>query len=362
VAATHEEAFLEDIVSHPDDDAPRLVFADWLDDHGEADRAEFIRLQVHGARPLAEEQRRVGEKRQEELLTRHEGTWRSALPALEGVTWVDFSRGFVEAVFVESPEVFLAQAAALFAAAPVRRLQVGRVDAQGARALSRSPYLARLSELNLGNNPGLGRRGVEALAGSPHLHGLAGLLLHYDALGDEAVACLAHSPHLGRLVELYLSGNDLGDEGTAALGRSTSLPRLTDLDLRDNQVGDAGVRALALDGEHDQLGTLYLVNNRIGADGAEALVFTPALPRLTRLYLNYNPIGDSGAVALAESPHSTRLRDLDLRHCDIRDNGGRALAASPHLERLDMLWLGGNRLHLETLTLLRRQFGQRVRF
>ena len=50
MATTHEEAFLEDIVAHPDDDAPRLVFADWLDDHGDADRAEFIRLQVSGVR------------------------------------------------------------------------------------------------------------------------------------------------------------------------------------------------------------------------------------------------------------------------------------------------------------------------
>ncbi len=34
-----EPSFLADILEHPDDDTPRLVFADWLDDHGEADRA-----------------------------------------------------------------------------------------------------------------------------------------------------------------------------------------------------------------------------------------------------------------------------------------------------------------------------------
>jgi uncharacterized protein (TIGR02996 family) len=39
----------------PDDDAPRLVLADWLDDHGDHDRAEFVRLSVRlcgGAIPL----------------------------------------------------------------------------------------------------------------------------------------------------------------------------------------------------------------------------------------------------------------------------------------------------------------------
>src|SRR5688500_16170422 len=39
------QAFLDAIVDAPDDDAPRLVYADWLDDHGDADRAEFIRAQ-----------------------------------------------------------------------------------------------------------------------------------------------------------------------------------------------------------------------------------------------------------------------------------------------------------------------------
>ena len=44
------EAFLADICEHPEDDTPRLVFADWLDDHGDQARAEFIRLQVELAR------------------------------------------------------------------------------------------------------------------------------------------------------------------------------------------------------------------------------------------------------------------------------------------------------------------------
>src|SRR5205814_20730 len=33
------------ILKSPDDDAPRLVFADWLDEHGQADAAELIRVE-----------------------------------------------------------------------------------------------------------------------------------------------------------------------------------------------------------------------------------------------------------------------------------------------------------------------------
>lgn len=42
------QAFLRCIREHPGDDTPRLVYADWLDENGDAgdrDRAEFIRLQ-----------------------------------------------------------------------------------------------------------------------------------------------------------------------------------------------------------------------------------------------------------------------------------------------------------------------------
>jgi uncharacterized protein (TIGR02996 family) len=38
------------IVARPDDDTARLVFADWLDEHGEHSRAEFIRLQIEWER------------------------------------------------------------------------------------------------------------------------------------------------------------------------------------------------------------------------------------------------------------------------------------------------------------------------
>ena len=38
--------FLRAIAENPDEDTPRLVFADWLDEHGHHQRAELIRLQI----------------------------------------------------------------------------------------------------------------------------------------------------------------------------------------------------------------------------------------------------------------------------------------------------------------------------
>jgi uncharacterized protein (TIGR02996 family) len=40
-----DTAFLRAIIEHPGDDGPRLVYADWLDEQGQAARAEFIRIQ-----------------------------------------------------------------------------------------------------------------------------------------------------------------------------------------------------------------------------------------------------------------------------------------------------------------------------
>src|SRR3954452_24118243 len=71
------EPFLRAICQAPDDDAPRLVFADWLDETGDPDRAEFIRLHIRVARdPYA-----PGiEERCEKLFRQNWPRWVSELP------------------------------------------------------------------------------------------------------------------------------------------------------------------------------------------------------------------------------------------------------------------------------------------
>jgi uncharacterized protein (TIGR02996 family) len=41
-----EAALLRAIRANPDEDTPRLAYADWLDEHDQPERAEFIRVQV----------------------------------------------------------------------------------------------------------------------------------------------------------------------------------------------------------------------------------------------------------------------------------------------------------------------------
>ncbi len=55
---THEDAFLQAMTEAPDDDGPRLVYADWLEERGDP-RGEFLRLEcwLRGLRETCPESR-----------------------------------------------------------------------------------------------------------------------------------------------------------------------------------------------------------------------------------------------------------------------------------------------------------------
>ena len=85
-------AFLEDARERPDDDTSRLVLADYLEDDGDTERAEFIRLQCRlaaGQDPLEEARREQVEDRCERLLAQRGGGWLGPLWrwSLSPATW-----------------------------------------------------------------------------------------------------------------------------------------------------------------------------------------------------------------------------------------------------------------------------------
>jgi uncharacterized protein (TIGR02996 family) len=84
-----DAALLAAIRAAPDDDAPRLVYADWLDEHGQPERAEFIRVQCELARHEAPALRR----QEAELLAAHHDAFAGPLAA-PGLRF-RFERGFI---------------------------------------------------------------------------------------------------------------------------------------------------------------------------------------------------------------------------------------------------------------------------
>ncbi|HKB37547.1 MAG TPA: TIGR02996 domain-containing protein, partial [Gemmataceae bacterium] len=142
---TEDAAFLQAILDHPDDDAPRLIYADWLEEHGRGARAEFIRVQCRLARGGASraERKRLAD-REEKLLQAHCDVWLAELPRIEGVDKEEFRRGFVEAVRVAGVETFRTHARALFEAAPVQEVHFHGVLPGKIQELAHLPQLARL--------------------------------------------------------------------------------------------------------------------------------------------------------------------------------------------------------------------------
>jgi uncharacterized protein (TIGR02996 family) len=105
--------FLENILARPDDDAPRLIFADWLEEEGDSARAEFIRVQVERARLPGWDARQVRLRLRERALIEEYGLkWKWELPEFEGVTWEEFRRGFMATATFASFAVLGAKAGA----------------------------------------------------------------------------------------------------------------------------------------------------------------------------------------------------------------------------------------------------------
>ena len=140
-----DTAFLAAIIAAPADDLPRLIYADYLDERGRSERAEFIRVQCELGNPFdaAKRCRRAGavkcitgwqqsawcpecvktdalRRREAELLDAHARDWWPPLDPDYPVGWF-FHRGFVARVTC-GWDYWRRHAAAIRAATPLERV------------------------------------------------------------------------------------------------------------------------------------------------------------------------------------------------------------------------------------------------
>jgi uncharacterized protein (TIGR02996 family) len=323
-----EQKLLDAVLADPGDDAPRLVYADWLDEHDQPERAEFIRLQIELARqprPKRQEQLRFREK---ELLDLYKERWaepvaefKTIYKAYHSRTLYVFRRGFVEGILTD-PDTFIEQGEEMLGRAPIREIRFAEVGDY--EELAKCKHLLRLRTLEFAgtnltreDNPG-------ALLRCRYLANLTRLAVkgvddngHLDLAG---VRALVGSKYLGKLQSLSLSGNWLNPEGShqtvAYFLKEANLPELRELDLSWACLDD---------------------------EDAKALARTRWVARLKVLNLWHNSIGDRGARALLGSP---KLEDIEL--LDLREN----------------LETGGYRrsqaIKRETKAALKKRFGKRI--
>jgi len=202
------DALLKAVLEKPDDDAPRLAYADWcLKQTDEVTRArgEFIRTQITMAGlPVAgqTEQRSNLEFREEKLLRMHGRAWAGEPGTLADK--VTFYRGFVELAELPARR-FLEAAARLLALAPIRHLNLTGAAAV-ARDLFSSPYLAKIRSLSL-DGCGWQDGDMHWLVESAGLPALRWLSLVNNRLGFEGARTLAASKLSKQLVHVNFEGN-----------------------------------------------------------------------------------------------------------------------------------------------------------
>ena len=245
------EAFLDAILTSPEEDAHRLVYADWLEEHGdERDlaRAHLIRAQCALALLAPDDARREPLEQQErQLLKTHGKRWTQPLrKARIGSNWT-FRRGFLEKITISARD-FVLVAQQLFQLAPTIRAMECPESSNEVSALAACPLLERIAELNLNAMCACGYcpigRELSELFQSPFTAGLRILALSEDRIGPDGVTLLAASQHLAGLTRLDLSENRLGNSGARQLIESKHLKNLKFLDLRENKIGPRVTTAL----------------------------------------------------------------------------------------------------------------------
>jgi uncharacterized protein (TIGR02996 family) len=397
------QAFLSEIIANPDDDTARLVYADWLEDNDDPERAEFIRAQVRLASMSSWEPERFDlEERALDLLADHRAEWLAHLPKWAREMRLTFRRGFVGEAEM-SPAVFLERGDRLAELVPLEAVKlVGRAKRPAALAklaamngvvelnLSETeltgadnaffanfrserlrkfsgafpaiysgwPGLARLTDLSFSEN-GHWDEGLHALLTSPQLGSLMGLDLGVCHLGRRALPALVGCPRLTGLRRLAV---DLTREAPAGTLAAANWPVLEELALCGYSIRDpfadqplftapwlANLRSLDLSNLGCPAGLAAVDVSRLVSLGfgpcesqdAQKFVDSPGLRGLTSLELTCREYGTGPALlgAILGSAHLTQLRSLSLCFYPTQIRPAQALAEHAGSARLRALGL-----------------------
>jgi uncharacterized protein (TIGR02996 family) len=212
-ADVRESRALAKILANPDDNAPRLAYAAWLDRHGDPILAEFIRVQI--------EEEKVSflqrSDRGYQLWQVHRKEWelpvRTALglPArCPGRVFLQFTRGFVDTIRAlgrDRAALVVDRAETLFTLAPIQELILwGQWDREP------DPY---------GDCPQIydpfGQDTLRELVRKPCFSSLRSLDLGGNRIGDEGAELLLSAEHLGPSCKLDVSNNDISSGMIAKL-------------------------------------------------------------------------------------------------------------------------------------------------
>ncbi|HJZ55145.1 MAG TPA: TIGR02996 domain-containing protein [Gemmataceae bacterium] len=335
-----EKALLAAIWEHPHEDTPRLAYADWLEENGQPEQAEFIRLQCELAQfdewwglddaPATQKQR------EQELWRKWRTRWRSYLPRERRTC--TFHRGFP--MFEMSYPRFrdlLKLTVADLEYAPLMRYH-GVFGGRALQEMLKWPGLRFQLEF-MPSSP-LPKGWVKKVAACDNLRNVSELDLHECELKPAELRMLLDAWADRHLTHLSLPRKS-GDELLAVLASHPTAAKIRLLGVPTGKVTIAGIRSLCSSRPLAQV-KMFDLHCPIGDAGLEELLRWRHLSGIRGLRLCDAKLTDAGAVALAECPALAELRVLVLVSNSIDVDGCRALARSPHLNRLFVLRLDAN--------------------
>lgn len=234
------EPFLKAIFAAPDDDLPRLVFADYLDEHSDSDWAELIRVQCQlAALPPGDDRRASLIRRELALVGRFADDTCVPVSSLDGgACRRGFRRNSVIAVSSEAlvaPDAFRRLAVGQhpeWYGATRLKLTAGTITTPGPlQTILTSPVTAHVVELDLSGRTEEVASEVIDIGDEKPL-----TLTDYvvrPAISIRMIEHLCQMREARRLVELDLRLNNLDNDALRALARSTNLIRLRRLSVYD---------------------------------------------------------------------------------------------------------------------------------
>ena len=325
-------AFLNQILDRPDDDEPRLIFADWLEEQG-SPRGEFIRVQCQLAQ-LSDLDPQYAElqSRSSELVGRYGHEWSQELK--QDYKKIFFHRGFIVTLTV------LARSLAkvhdeLFSSVPVRWLRLNRVKGAG-QLLVESGAAGKIRYLDLMNLKVPEDDLLALLAGCSSLRGLK--LGGFDVLySSDVTEAMQTAPFRETLEELELQTEYENYSANNVLAETRALPNLTHLKIAPvcgqasdfDQLSVPSLKSLKVQGNLDVSRTRRLTGLPLG--------------QLEELSLHSTGVPQAGLSLIAESGVFETVRTLDLSSCDHGIRSMELLFDQQNLQHCESLDLRGTR-------------------
>ncbi|MBL8680985.1 MAG: TIGR02996 domain-containing protein [Myxococcales bacterium] len=326
---SRESDALAEVIAAPDDDVPRMAYADLLVARGDP-RGEFIRVQCALANGDVEflEKQELRE-RAGKLLLEHEKSWRE-LAGIADKIQVEWRRGFIDEATLTGEQFAGEIGEQLFAREPVRHARIRVNSERVAKKVGEAPHLTRLSALTL---DGLSGGSVLEPILAADLTALRGA--NFGGMVDpESLPTVTSATSLSNLERLSLSGSDIG----GAFGDA----------LRDWQLVS--------------LQTLFASRCGLLDEDLVALAESAALTQLVTLCVARNEYGATGVRALVDSPNNATLETIELDMCNA--DAMRSLAECKELSRVKRVTVAGYqwRLPSELRDGLKKRFGRRLRW